>query len=128
MNKDNINSKSYNEFIKNNPGTGYLKIRAYAANGAIPVRGLNIVISNYIDGSNVIFFEGSTNESGVIDKISLPAPIINSNDLVIPNYITYDLRAYIDNKVDKLYKVNIFDGVSVIQNISISPLGSEYGS
>lgn len=119
---------SIEEFKKNNPGVGYLKIRAYAASGAIPVRGLNIVISNYIDGKNIVFYEGKTNESGVIDKIALPAPLINSNDLIIPNSITYDLRAYIEGRVDKIYKVNIFDGVIVIQNISIAPIGESYGS
>lgn len=117
------------EFKNNYPGIGYLKIRAYAANGAIPVRGLNISISKNIDGNNLVLFEGSTDESGLIERISLPAPILNKDDLVIPNYITYDLRAFLqDGRVDKMYRVNIYDGVYVIQNIAISPIGEYNGN
>ena len=129
--EDFINSKSYIDFLANNPGRGMLKIRSYAANQAIPVRGLNIVISTPIGGNNVIFYEGSTNESGVIEGISLPTPRIDNNDLVVPKGTTYDIKAYLtNNQVNKNYKVNLYDGVSVIQNISIAPdyLGDISGS
>ena len=56
-----INSKVYQDFLKENPGSGYLKIRAFTANQAIPISGLNIIISKNIDNNNVIFFEGTTN-------------------------------------------------------------------
>ena len=124
-------NKDINDFKNQNKGIGYLKVRAYAANGAIPVRGLNITITKNIDNNIITLFEGSTNESGLIDKIELPAPKITTSDLVIPSSITYDLRAFLkDQRFDKTYKVNIFDGVSVIQNISISPdnEGSIYGN
>ena len=39
------NTKSYQDFIKENPTEGYLKIRAYAASQAIPISGLNIIVS-----------------------------------------------------------------------------------
>ena len=68
-----------------------MKIRAYAASGAIPISNLKVVISKNIENNNVTFYEGYTNESGVIERINLPAPVINKNNLNAPNYVTYDL-------------------------------------
>ena len=36
------NSQAYQEFLKDNPDEGYLKIRAFAASQAIPISGVNI--------------------------------------------------------------------------------------
>ena len=117
-----MNTNSYNEFIKNNPSEGYLKIRAYAANQAVPIQGVKIVISKIIDNNNVIFFEGFTNESGLINNIILPAPAQNPNDLDVPNFTRYDIKAtYMPDNLDKNYKANINEGIYVIQNILIVP-------
>ena len=43
------NSAVYQEFIKNNPSKGFLKIRAYAANGAVPISGLKVVVTKNIN-------------------------------------------------------------------------------
>ena len=40
-----INSNLYQKYLKENPVKGYLKIRAYAANEAVPISGLNVTIS-----------------------------------------------------------------------------------
>ena len=39
-----INSTLYQNFIRQNPEAGYLKIRAYAASSAIPIEGLKVDI------------------------------------------------------------------------------------
>lgn len=117
-----INSISYREFMNNNKGTGYLKIRAYAANQAVPIIGLKILVNKKIDGYNVNFFEGYTNESGVIENISLPAPKNNNDDFVIPKSTSYQIIA--SNNMDNTsltFIVNVYDNLYVIQNISIVP-------
>ena len=117
-----VNSDIYQEFLKNNPSQGYLNIRAYAANQAIPISGLNIVVSTIIDNNRVIFFEGSTNLSGVINDIILPAPKLDPNNLDAPSKTTYDIEAtYIPNNTSRTYKANMYENVSVIQNISVTP-------
>lgn len=117
-----INSASYQNFINNNKGNGYLRIRAFAANQAVPITGLKILVNKKIDGYNVNFFEGYTNESGVIENISLPAPKNNDNDLVIPKSTSYEIVA--TNNMDNTslaFIVNVYDNLYVIQNISIVP-------
>lgn len=110
----------YQKFLKDNPGSGRLRIRAYAANGAVPISNLKVVVTKDIDNNKITFFEGATNESGIIDGITLPAPITNPNNLISPNYTTYDITATYNN-IDLLYKVNMFDDVMVVQNISVVP-------
>ena len=117
-----INSIEYRNFLKNNPSRGYLNIRAYAASQAIPISGLKVNVSTNIGNNKVIFFEGSTNSSGIIGGIALPAPTLNPNDLEAPSKTEYEIEAiYTPDNLDKTYKVNIYENVSVIQNISIVP-------
>ncbi len=117
-----INSEIYKKFINENPKIGYLKIRAYAANQAVPISGLNVVVSKEIDNNRIIFFEGATNESGIIEQISLPAPKVNSDNLGMPDRISYDIiTTYNPDKSKRIYKVNIYENVYVIQTINIVP-------
>lgn len=118
--KDFLNSELYKSFINSNSGIGFLKIRAYAASGAVPISGLSIVVSKDIGGNKVIFFEGVTNDSGVIERISLPAPRIDSDNLVSPILTTYNISAVYEGE-NKLYKVNVYDGIYVVQNINLTP-------
>ena len=75
INDENFkNTEAYRSFMNDNPVNGYLKIRAYGASGAIPISNLKIVVSKIINNTKIIFFEGTTNESGIIDKITLPTP------------------------------------------------------
>ena len=70
----------------------------------------------------MIFFEGATNESGVIEQISLPAPSLSNDNSIVPNTVSYDISTtYLPNNTKGLYKVNVYDGVYVIQTISIVP-------
>ena len=41
---DFMKSDLYKDFIKDNPSTGFLRIRAYSANEALPVEGIKIRI------------------------------------------------------------------------------------
>ena len=113
-------SQLYQEFIRENPSLGFLRIRAYAASGALPISGLRIIISKMIDNNKIIFFDGLTNDSGVIERINLPTPKINDNNEVIPKSITYDIEALSDN-VNRKYVVNMYDNVYAVQNINVVP-------
>ena len=118
--KEFLNSNLYKEFIENNPSRGSLRIRAYAASGAIPISGLKVQIStNYLD-NKIIFFEGYTDESGVIERVSLPTPELDSNNLDVPNKTVYEVLSTYQN-MNQLYEVNMYEGVCVIQNINVVP-------
>ena len=116
------NTQIYQNFINDNPGIGYLKIRASAASQAIPISNLKVVVSKTIGNDKIIFFEGTTNSSGVIEKIALPAPKQNTDDLTAPNSTTYDIDAkYEPDNLKDIYKVNIYDNIYVIQRINVVP-------
>ena len=120
--KEFINSDMYKNFLMNNPSEGSLRVRAYAANQAIPISGLRVVISKEIDNNNVIFFDGYTNDSGLIDRVKLPTPSIDSNNLDAPKGIIYDITAtYVPENINLYYKVNMYENVCVVQNINIVP-------
>ena len=133
MNTYNINdedfkkSEIYKKFINENPMVGYLKIRAYSASGAIPVRGLKIEVSTNYENSKIIFFDGITDTSGIIEKITLPAPKLTTIEDV-PNKIIYDINAtYPPNLMDLNYKVNMYEDIFVIQNINVVPKAESGG-
>lgn len=123
-----INTESYKRFIMDNPGIGRLKIHAYAASEALPVAGLRIVVSKNIDDLKVIFFDGYTDSSGMIEKLSLPTPKLNLNNLDVPLSTVYEIEAFFPNELNKhVYSVNMYDDVCVLQNINYIP-GGKYGN
>ena len=128
MNEYNINDKEfqkteiYQKYYEENPTFGNLRIKATAANGAIPISNLKIVVRKTIDNNNIIFFEGTTNSSGLIERIKLPTPKQNPNNLDIPNKTTYDIIAtYPKENLTLNYQVNMYEDVCVVQNINIVP-------
>ena len=118
--KEFVNSELYKSFINANPGVGFLKIRAFAASQAVPISGMNVVVSKDIGGNKVIFFEGVTNDSGVIERISLPVPRMGGDNMISPIITTYDIDTNYEG-VSRLYKVNVYDNIYVVQNINVSP-------
>ena len=75
-----------------------------------------------INNNKVIFFEGNTNESGIIERITLPAPRLNQNNLDAPSSTTYEIAAtYEEGNLTNIYRVNIYENIYVIQTISVVP-------
>ena len=116
-----VNSSTFQNFLRENPESGTLKIRAFAASQAVPIKGLRVVVSKVIDDDNVIFFDGLTNESGIIENIVLPAPKLNSDNMNVPNRTTYDITAtYIPDNIVQLYIImrNRGDNIKVLGNVN----------
>ena len=115
-------SQLYQKFIEENPGKGFLRIRAYAASQALPISGLRVIVSKIVDNNKIIFFDGVTNSSGVIERITLPTPRISEDDQVVPLAIMYDIEAiYEPDNIKRMYSVNMYENVYAVQNISIVP-------
>ena len=131
INSDYIKSEEYQNYLKNNSGIGYLNIRAFSANEAIPIKGLKITVTNTIGNNTVIFFEGETDDSGMINNIALPAPKIDNDNLVLPSKATYNIISYYEpENLKQTYKANIYNGIYVVQNINIIPamkMGDQFG-
>ena len=115
-------SQLYQNFVRENPSQGYLRIRAYAASQALPINGLRIIVSKVVDNNKIIFFDGVTNDSGVIERITLPTPRIGDDNQIIPKNITYDIEAiYEPDNIQRMYSVNMYEGVYAVQNINVVP-------
>ena len=126
-NEEFMNSNVYKDFMNRNTGRGNLKIRAYAASEALPVSGLKITVSTMIDNKKVVFFDGETDASGMIQTLSLPTPKLNLDNLDEPLTIVYVVSATSSDKSSREFLVNMYEGVCVVQNINFIP-GGNYGS
>ena len=115
-----ISTIVYKKFMIENTGRGILNIRASFANQALPITNLKVVVSKEIENYNVIFYEGVTNISGLIEKISLPTPPKENDDLIAPKSTTYKITTLYNNR-EYTYVVNMYDEICVVQNINIVP-------
>ena len=120
--KDFINTSLYEKFMNDNKELGSLEIRAYTASEAVPISGLKIVVFTIYDNNKIVFFDGYTDESGKVNKMYLPAPKLNKDDNEIPSKTIYEIEAtYVPDNVSKTYKVNLYENICVLQNITLVP-------
>ena len=121
--EDLIASALFQKFLTDNPASGMLKIRSFAASMAVPIKGLRVIVSSMLDdNTKVIFFEGVTDESGMIENIKLPAPKLSNDNLVAPVKTEYEIEANYDpDNIKLIYKINMYEDVCVMQNINITP-------
>ena len=115
-------TKTYQDFIKDNPSSACLNIRTSSANLAVPIDNVKIIVSKILGNYKVIFYEGFTDISGMINSIILPTPNLNSNDLVIPSSTSYTIEAiYEKDNIDRKYTVLMYPNICVVQNINLIP-------
>ncbi len=129
MNDTLYDSKNYPGFANQNTGSGLLKVQVFSANQAFPLKDVAITIYKDIDGKRVVFYEGVTDSSGIIDNISLPTiemknDVESSDDIV---FTTYNITAKnISTDETKDYVIYIYDDVKIIQPIQFSLTGNSY--
>ncbi|MDE5600655.1 MAG: carboxypeptidase-like regulatory domain-containing protein, partial [Oscillospiraceae bacterium] len=115
----------WKEFESNNPSNGFLKVQVYSAQGALPVRDARIIVSKQFGNQSRIFYEMMTDESGVTDPVSLPAPD-NSHSFVIDGvrpYETYDLEVFKPGfRTIVRENMPVFPGIVSLQPIQMRPL------
>lgn len=136
MNQVNFNdpnfqkTDTYQKYVRENPAQGFLSIRAYAANKALPISNLRVEVSKILNNDKVIFFNGQTDESGLIENITLPAPLVSSDDETVPASQNYDIKAVYEDQ-NLIFTITMYANISVNQNINVVPLirldGSSYG-
>ena len=115
-------TETYKRFINEHPVFGNLRIKATAASGAVPISGVKIVVTTNIESNNVIFYEGFTDSSGLISRISLPTYKLDPDNLNVPEKTEYNVTAtYIPDNLSMTFKVNIYENINVVQNINIVP-------
>ncbi len=116
--------KTYEQFLQQNPKTGGLKIQAFTGDQAIPVSDVNIVVSKKFGDNEKVFCNAKTDQDGIVDGITLPAPDknISLNPSEEPPYADYDIKADHPSFQDQSYPgIPIFDGVKSIQPVKLIP-------
>lgn len=130
MKEKMYSSENYPEFALENSKTGILKVQVSGANQAFPLSDVEVEIWKEINGDKVVFFKGTTDNSGIIDNIILPAKpskkdVEEASDIIYTSYIL--TITYPKNNVTKSYEIGIFDDLKVIQPIRISTMSTEMG-
>ena len=109
------------DFLRENSSSGMLKIQAYRAREAYPVKDVRVEISRDFNNGERVFFSGITDENGIIDNIELPAPPReNSLEFDSPDKVAiYKLRAVLQGYEELVRAVEIFDGIKTIQPLAM---------
>lgn len=118
-----FNSEKHADYLKNNPGSGLLRIQVYTANQAFPLEDVEVKVYKEIDGKRVVFFNGVTDSSGIIDNINLPTKEVkkeveSASDIMSTDYIIE--AKYPKTCVAQDYIVSIYDDLKVIQPIKFA--------
>ncbi len=118
------NTNEYTQFLRENPSTGTLKVQVFTAYKAVPIADCEIVIFKTIGKYKVVFYSGTTNNSGIIDNIILPAPVnATANTMEAPLYTTYDMTAiHVGYETIKQYQIGMLGNIKVIQYVRMTPL------
>ena len=109
-------------FLRINPDRGVLRIQAFRGPQSIPVEGVHVTVSrDFDDGSSHIFYEGDTDESGLIDPITLPAP--DRSQSLSPGdanpSATYTVRAEHPDFQPVEATVDLYQGIKTVQPIQL---------
>ena len=109
-------------FLRANPDRGVLRIQAFRGNQSIPVEGVHVTVRRTFDvGTSHVFYEGTTDESGLIDPISLPAPdraqSLSPGD-ANPS-ATYEVLAEHPEFQPVTVTVDLYQGIKTVQPIQL---------
>lgn len=133
VDKNSINDTSENvqaqedwiNFENRNISNGFLKVQVYSAQGAFPLKDARVIISKELDNQQKIFYEMVTDESGITQPVSLPAPDASHSFVVdgIRPYENYNIEVSKQGFQTTLREgLPIFPGVVSLQPIQLRPL------
>lgn len=112
----------YQSFVAENSKTGKVKIQANRGQMAYPVPGVRVIITKRFGDGEYTFFSGLTDENGIIDDITLPAPPRdNSLNFILPDKAAvYFLRTLSSEYEDEGKELEVFDGIKTVQPLSLT--------
>lgn len=118
------------DFFEENPpnmnGKGYLQIEVTAADGAIPIEGATVIVTQKINGMDSLVSMAVTDDNGATAPVALSAPPQSLSESPAPSerpYSEYNVGVYKKGfySIPKL-TVPIFDTIKSIQPVSLIPL------
>lgn len=116
-----------NQNIPNEAGTGFLVVKVFTGNEAIPLSGATVTVRNNEPNSDIsgnVITTLFTDRSGNTEKIMLPAPprfLSQSPGNLLP-FSTYNIEVFLDRyQTTTFQSVPIFDGILSIQPVELIP-------
>ncbi len=112
-------------FETRNTSNGFLKVQVYSAQGAFPLKDARVIISKEFNNQQKIFYEMVTDESGITEPVSLPAPDASHSFVVdgMRPYENYNIEVSKEGFQTSLREgLPIFPGVVSLQPIQLRPL------
>ena len=115
-----ISFENDEEFLKQNLGTGILKVQTRIGNTYLPIQHAKIEVYRYFGNQRKVFFQGYTGPDGFIDHIALPSPSRRKDYL--NGASLYQIQATHPRFQDtNIEEVSIYDGIKSIQIIEMLP-------
>ncbi len=117
---------NYDDFLRNNPQSGLLRVQVFAAGQAFPVVNARVVVVLELKNGSRQMFDGLTDINGIVDNIKLPAPSAEMSQSptespVLPysSYTTYIEHPEFVNA--EFINVPVFAGIKSIQSVELIP-------
>ena len=108
---------------------GKLRIRAYTAGGALPIKGARVEINGAEEANRSVTYVLTTDSDGITDVITLPAPDTSFSQIPYPSespYAIYDVVVSADGYLTKEVKrLPVFAGIESFQGINMIPKTNE---
>ena len=119
---------SFEEFERENPARGMLRIQAFAAQQAFPVVNAKIEVEKEFEDGTHTFAEAYTDINGVVENITLPTKdksLSQAPGGVIP-YTTYTVKVSHPHFAPIVFcEVPIFDGIESLQPVAMVQAGKK---
>ena len=114
--------------MNNEQACGNLIIKAYVAEEAVPIKGVNILIKGAAEVNSDVIFTSVTDENGLSEQIILPTlpKELSLSPEVKQGYYSYNLTATKEGYTNKnYYGIPIFSGVNTYLPINMIPEDNE---
>ena len=105
--------------------TGYLRVAAQTARGAIPIVGAAVSVSGEVENDIVLYANTVTNISGETEDLSLPAPAraLSQTPGNPRPFAVYTVTARAEGYYPMIYEsVPVFSGIKSIVNVAFLPV------
>ena len=110
---------------------GTLRVRAYTAGGALPVKNAVVRIKGGEEGNRLVSFSLLTDRNGTTEAVKLPAPSASYSLAPSPAespFALYDVEISADGYYSKrINGVSVFSGVNSVQLANMIPRSSGIG-
>ncbi len=110
-------------------GTGFLVVRVSTARGAIPLEGAAVSIRGSTPDTSGVLFSLTSNNDGLTDKVSLPAPplaLSQSSGNSTP-YSSWNIDVFKDGYVPVAYQsVPVYDSIVSVQPAVMTPIPEKF--